>query len=131
MAIWQQLKFGLTIGAMVVTAGAAQADTRKPARIVIVPLPVETIHVDPSTPSPNRRDARIIAGDALRRGVVVPAIGTTLSRSTPPPGFREAWNDDRMNPYRGPRTLKGDFQTQGIWTTTVPRRLRPVIYVAR
>ena len=34
-----------------------------------------------------------------------------------------AWNDGRLNPFRGPRTAAGDAQMERIWTNTVPRKL--------
>jgi len=37
--------------------------------------------------------------------------------------YRPAWNDDRLNPNRGPRTPAGDIQMNAIWTQTVPRKL--------
>ncbi|MBV2358711.1 SPOR domain-containing protein [Thalassococcus sp. CAU 1522] len=40
-----------------------------------------------------------------------------------PEGYRPAWDDDRLNPYRAWQTVEGYKQTQMIWTNTVPRRL--------
>ena len=40
-----------------------------------------------------------------------------------PPGFRPAWDDDRLKPNRGPQTAGGDAQMAQIWTNTVPRKL--------
>lgn len=41
----------------------------------------------------------------------------------PPPGYRAAWDDGRMNPYRGLSFAGGQQQMQQVWTNTVPRRL--------
>lgn len=65
------------------------------------------------------------------RTVLVPAARTTFDVTTPPPGYRAAFDDGRLNPNRGPRTLEGDFQSQAIWTNETPRRLRSVILVQR
>ena len=42
---------------------------------------------------------------------------------TPPPGYRAAWEDDRLNPNRGVQTAEGYAQSSLIWTNTTPRRL--------
>lgn len=66
-----------------------------------------------------------------QRTVIVPAARTTFDVTTPPRGYRAAFDDGRLNPHRGPRTLEGDFQSQAIWTNETPRRQRSVIYVQR
>ncbi len=40
-----------------------------------------------------------------------------------PKGYKPAFEDDRMNPYRNRRTAMGDAQMRLVWTDTVPRRL--------
>ena len=47
------------------------------------------------------------------------------ARSVEPPkvpaGYRPAWEDDRLNPYRAWQTVDGYYATQKRWTNTVPR----------
>jgi cell division septation protein DedD len=40
-----------------------------------------------------------------------------------PPGYRLAWEDDRLNPNRGRGTAEGDRQMAAIWAPTVPKTL--------
>lgn len=40
-----------------------------------------------------------------------------------PAGYRPAWVDDRLNPYRAWQTVQGHQDTQKVWTNTVPRKL--------
>ncbi|WP_139838604.1 SPOR domain-containing protein [Pseudoruegeria aquimaris] len=40
-----------------------------------------------------------------------------------PKGYRPAWDDDRLNPYRARRTAEGEAQMRLVWTDTVPRQL--------
>lgn len=55
-----------------------------------------------------------------RRVATAPAPAPTPQR-TPPEGYRTVWEDDRLNPDRGPRTAQGDAQMNTVWTATVPR----------
>lgn len=50
----------------------------------------------------------------------------SFALSAPPAGYRAAWDDGRLNPYRGLGTAAGEQQMQQVWTDTVPRRAAPV-----
>ena len=44
-----------------------------------------------------------------------------------PDGFRQVERkDNRLNPQRGPRSARGDAQSDAIWSRTVPRTLLEV-----
>ena len=40
-----------------------------------------------------------------------------------PKGYVSIWDDDRLNPFRGPQTAQGLAQMRLVWTDEVPRRL--------
>lgn len=40
-----------------------------------------------------------------------------------PPGYKLAWEDDRLNPWRGLQTAKGIADQEAIWTRTTPAQL--------
>jgi hypothetical protein len=51
-----------------------------------------------------------------------PPAGTPTATAVPE-GYRPAWEDGRLNPHRGPRTIQGEVDQSLVWTNTVPRRL--------
>lgn len=75
---------------------------------------------------------RVHPGDALRGRDQSSALGqgsTAQPRQlvryqvNPPPGYRAAWDDGRLNPNRGLGTALGQRQMEAVWTNTTPRRL--------
>lgn len=50
-------------------------------------------------------------------------IPRSFALSAPPPGYELAWDDGRLNPYRGLPTPQGQAAMEQVWTNTVPRRL--------
>lgn len=45
----------------------------------------------------------------------------------PPPGYRAAWTDDRLNPRRGEQTIAGELAMDRVWTRATPAELREEI----
>ena len=66
-------------------------------------------------------------------GGTVPVTGTprSFALSAPPSGYRLAWDDGRLNPYRGLGTPQGEQQMAQVWTNTVPRRAAPIVLGTR
>ncbi|MEX3014665.1 hypothetical protein [Gymnodinialimonas hymeniacidonis] len=71
-------------------------------------------------------DGRAIGDQSLLAPAVTDGV-TGIPRSfvltAPPPGYEFAWDDGRLNPYRGLGTAEGEQQMRMVWTDTVPRRL--------
>jgi SPOR domain len=59
---------------------------------------------------------------ATAQGTGHPARSATAP-ALPPPGYRAAWQDDRLNPNRGQGTAAGQAQQDQVWTRDVPARL--------
>jgi hypothetical protein len=82
-------------------------------------------------PNPRCGPQAVHPGDAARRldQSSLGQAGTGAVRQvvryevTPPAGYRAAWDDDRMNPYRGLAFAGGQRQMEQVWANTVPRRL--------
>ncbi len=71
-----------------------------------------------------------------RAAQAAPAYGRAAPGTGPAPvsnhvvaGYRSAWEDDRLNPQRGPRTAAGNAQMARVWDDSVP--MRPVATAAR
>lgn len=48
---------------------------------------------------------------------------STQDVAVPPKGYKQAWEDDRLNPRRAQGTRQGWSDQDGIWTREVPARL--------
>lgn len=48
-----------------------------------------------------------------------------------PEGYRPAWSDDRLNPWRAYQTVEGYMATQQIWANRTPRKLTSDVWVHR
>ncbi len=52
-----------------------------------------------------------------------PRVIAEARELTPPKGYKTAWKDDRLNPYRGVSRVSGKQEMRLVWSDTVPRRL--------
>ena len=67
--------------------------------------------------------AQVVAQGAVRQAA--PAAVTYARPEPLPAGYVPVWEDDRLNPYRGPRLAEGDAAMAQIWTETIPAKPRP------
>ncbi|SMH32335.1 Cell division protein [Maritimibacter sp. HL-12] len=81
------------------------------------------------TSGPGVTDPVPTPGQAVRRAPATPAPAATSGGSSAPPesgtervvipsGYRQAWDDDRLNPNRGPLSASGDQQMAAKWDVT-------------
>ncbi|SOB92642.1 sporulation related protein [Rhodobacter sp. JA431] len=121
--------------------------SRRSVPIVDVPLRDATGYVAPSTPArapgpastqasyaavspyqsagvssasnPLVPEAVLVRTPATGQVTLAPVIVSTKTG----PGYKPAFEDGRLNPFRGPRSLWGDAQQSMIWTNQVPAKL--------
>ena len=60
-----------------------------------------------------------------RAGAPVTVAPVVVATDAGPTGYRPAFQDGRLNPYRGPRTAAGDAQQAQYWTNKVPAKWVP------
>ncbi len=74
--------------------------------------------------TPDRQPMCGFAPTFAREQAAPSAHGPAMAQSvTIPEGYRPAWDDGRLNPYRGPRSAAQTERMHRIWTRTVPMRL--------
>lgn len=83
-------------------------------------VPVQTRTAAATTVVTERPTSLVRTGQTLEIGI---PNSTTAAANAIPEGYRAAWEDDRLNPSRGPQTPTGDQQMQAVWTNSVPMRL--------
>ncbi|MBU2935914.1 MULTISPECIES: SPOR domain-containing protein [Pacificibacter] len=64
--------------------------------------------------------ANVALSEVSRRGRELGVVYTAPVAVKTPTGYHRAFDDGRLNPNRGPRTLAGDLQQAQVWTNTVP-----------
>lgn len=104
---------------------------RQPAAVGCPNLPAE-LRAYFTGPNPRCGPQAVHPGDAARGLDRTSALGGGAVETirqvvryevNPPPGYRAAWDDGRINPYRGLGTAVGQRQMEEVWTNTLPRRL--------
>ena len=90
--------------------GLRPGDVERMAQIP--PAPSSGYHVPRGKHQPHKADGRMAEADLMK----------------PPPGYKAAWRDDRLNPNRARGTAEGHQQMLQVWTDKVPQQLRDPAY---
>ena len=73
----------------------------------------------PLDPVPDPATGTLIPPAGSYYAPAAPATVPAAPVATVPPGYRPAWTDDRLNPYRGPQSAYGDAQMATVLDTKV------------
>jgi len=120
---------GLVVASAAPVAGTSRAVaaprvSRAPVAQPIAPVPMTTQqgyaasspYQGTLAPAPDAVYLRHPAGPTTLAPVIV-------ATKVGPAGYKPAFDDGRLNPYRGPRASTGDVQQAQVWTNQVPAQL--------
>lgn len=72
----------------------------------------------------NSHRATVVAEAAPRTRTRVVVQSAAPAPIVVPKGYKLAWQDDRLNPYRGQGTAHGQYAQDQVWTRDVPAQLQ-------
>ena len=82
----------------------------------------QAVHPSTYVQRQNQRVAQtnVAIAEVARRGRELGVVYVAPVQVRMPAGYQRDFDDGRLNPNRGPRTLTGDVQQAQVWTNTVP-----------